>query len=196
MTIRFSRFWIWRATVDVNEDATVYTFTLPEDAVWSDGEPITAEDVAWTYKAAIHPAVGQSVWARNFASIVGADEFQAGEAEEIEGIEVVDDKTITFHLKEPNASFMYGTYLGILPSHVLADTPWEELEMHPYMDAPTVTSGPYDFVEFVPEQYIHLKKKDGYWGKEVTIDEVLCQAVRVQRHGAGPVGGRRTRPGR
>jgi peptide/nickel transport system substrate-binding protein len=40
------------------------------------------------------------------------------------------------------------------------------------MDAPTVTSGPYDFVEFVPEQYIHMVKKDDYWGKEVTIDEV------------------------
>ncbi|NIV38680.1 MAG: hypothetical protein GWN58_57460, partial [Anaerolineae bacterium] len=53
----------------------------------------------------------------------------------------------------PNASFMYGTYLGILPSHILADTAWEELEQHEYMDAPTVTSGPYDFVEFVPEQY-------------------------------------------
>jgi peptide/nickel transport system substrate-binding protein len=128
--------------------------------------------VAWTYKASIHPAVGQSVWARNFTSIIGADEWQAGEADDIEGIEIVDDKTITFQLKEPNASFMYGTYLGILPSHILADTPWEELEMNPYMDAPTVTSGPYDFVEFVPEQYIHMVKKDDYWGKEVTIDEV------------------------
>jgi peptide/nickel transport system substrate-binding protein len=158
--------------VEINEDATMYTFTLPADAVWSDGEPITAEDVAWTYKASIHPAVGQSVWARNFTSIIGADEWQAGEADDIEGIEIVDDKTITFQLKEPNASFMYGTYLGILPSHILADTPWEELEMNPYMDAPTVTSGPYDFVEFVPEQYIHMVKKDDYWGKEVTIDEV------------------------
>ena len=67
------------------------------------------------------------------------------------------------------------TYLGILPAHILADTPWEELEMNPYMDAPTVTSGPYDFVEFVPEQYIHKVKKEDYWGKEVTIDEVYVK---------------------
>jgi peptide/nickel transport system substrate-binding protein len=162
-------------SVDINEDATVYTFTLPEDAVWSDGEPVTAADVEWTFMAAIHPAVGQSVWAQNFGSIIGASEYQAGEVDTIEGIEIVDDKTITFHLNAPNASFMYGTYLGILPSHILADTPWEEMEQNPYMDAPTVTSGPYDFVEFVPEQYIHLVKKDGYWGKEVTIDEVYIK---------------------
>lgn len=161
--------------VQVNEDATEYTFTLPAEATWSDGEPLTAEDVLYTYKAAIHPVVGQSVWAQNFTSIIGAVEYQAGEADEIEGIEIVDDHTITFHLKEPNASFLYGTYLGILPAHVLADTPWEELEQHPYMDAPTVTSGPYDFVEFVPEQYIHMKKKADYWGKQVTIDEVYVK---------------------
>jgi peptide/nickel transport system substrate-binding protein len=163
------------SAVDINEDATMYTFTLPEDAVWSDGEPVTAADVEWTFMAAINPAVGQSVWARNFASIIGADAYQAGEADAIEGIEVVDDKTVTFHLSAPNASFMYGTYLGILPSHILADTSWEEMEQHPYMDAPTVTSGPYDFVEFVPEQYIHLAKKADYWGKEVTIDEVYVK---------------------
>jgi peptide/nickel transport system substrate-binding protein len=161
--------------VVINEDATMYTFMLPEEAVWSDGEPVTAADVEWTFMAAINPAVGQSVWARNFASIIGADEYQAGEADAIEGIEVVDEKTITFHLSAPNASFMYGTYLGILPSHILADTPWDELELNPYMDAPTVTSGPYDFVEFVAEQYIYLKKKDGYWGNEVTIDEVYIK---------------------
>jgi peptide/nickel transport system substrate-binding protein len=161
----------------VNEDATMYTFTLPEEAVWSDGEPITSEDVAFTFKAAIHPAVGQSVWARNFTSIIGADEYQAGEVDEVEGIEIVDEHTITFHLKEPNASFLYGTYLGILPSHVLGDTAWEELELHPFMDAPTVTSGPYDFVEFVPEQYIYMKRKDDYWGKQVTIDEVYVKLI-------------------
>ena len=163
------------SAVIINEDATMYTFMLPDEAVWSDGEPVTAADVEWTFMAAINPAVGQSVWAQNFASIIGADAYQAGEADAIEGIEVVDDKTITFHLSAPNASFMYGTYLGILPSHILADTPWDELEQNPYMDAPTVTSGPYDFVEFVPEQYIHMVKKDGYWGNEVTIDEVYIK---------------------
>ena len=86
------------SAVDINEDATMYTFTLPEEAMWSDGEPVTAADVEWTFMAAVHPAVGQSVWANNFSSIIGASEFQAGEADTIEGIEIVDEKTITFHL--------------------------------------------------------------------------------------------------
>jgi len=163
------------SSIDVNEDATEYIFHLPENATWSDGEPLTAADVAFTYKLALDPVVGQSVWARNFGSIKGASEYQAGEADDVEGIQIVDDHTIRFELAEPNASFLYNTYLGILPAHVLAGTPPEELEQHPYVDAPTVTSGPYEFVAFEPEQYIQLAKRADYWGKEVTIDEVYVK---------------------
>jgi len=163
--------------VEVNDDATFYTFTLPEDAVWSDGEPLTAADVEWTVMAALHPAVGGSVWVQNLGGIIGATEYHAGVVDTIEGIEAVDDRTITFHLNDPDASFMHRTYLGILPSHILADTPWEELEQHPYIDAPTVTSGPYDLAEFLPDQHIHLVKKEDYWGKEVALDELYIKLL-------------------
>ena len=161
--------------IDVNPDATVYTFYLPENAVWSDGEPVTAGDVAFTYKLAVHPAIGQSVWVRNFGSIKGVDAYQKGEADDVEGIQIVDDHTIRFELNAPNASFLFNTYLGILPEHILGDVPPEEVEKHAYVDAPTVTSGPFDFVEFESEQYIHLKKKADYWGEQVAVDEIYVK---------------------
>jgi peptide/nickel transport system substrate-binding protein len=163
------------SAIEVSDDATVYTFSLPENAVWSDGEPLTAEDVKFTYELSIHPAVGQSVWAQNFASITGVTEYQNGEADSIEGIEIVDDHTVRFNLKSPNASLLYSTYLGILPKHILGEVAPEEIEQFPYIDAPTVTSGPYDFVEFVPEQYIHLTKKADYWGEPANLDEVYIK---------------------
>ncbi|MGQ9666212.1 MAG: ABC transporter substrate-binding protein [Anaerolineae bacterium] len=162
-------------SIDVNADATEYIFHLPENARWSDGTPLTADDVVFTYHLAIHPVVGQAVWANNFASVKGATEYQKGEADKIEGIQAVDAHTVRFELKQPNAAFLFNTYLGILPKHILETVPPEELEKHPYVDAPTVTSGPYDFVEFVPEQYIHLKKKADYWGTPATLDEVYIK---------------------
>ena len=161
--------------IDVNQDATVYTFTLPDKATWSDGKPLTARDVAFTFRLALHPAIGQSVWVNNFGSIKGAQAYQKGEAKDVEGIKVVDEHTIRFELKEPNASFLYSTYLGILPEHVLGSVKPEELEKHPYVDAPTVTSGPYEFVAYKAGQYIQLKKRANYWGKAVTIDEVYVK---------------------
>jgi peptide/nickel transport system substrate-binding protein len=161
--------------IDVNDDATVWTFSLPEDAVWSDGEPLTAEDVYFTYKLSVNPEIGQSVWAKNFSAVIGVEEFQAGDADEIEGIKIVDDHTITFELTAPTATFLNNTYLGILPEHVLGSMSVEEIEQSDYVDAPEVTSGPYDFVEYVEGQYIHLTKKADYWGKEVQIDEIFIE---------------------
>ena len=166
--------------IEANEDATEYTFYLPEEAAWSDGEPLTADDVYFTYKLAVDPDLGQSVWESNFADIVGLAEYKAGEAEEIAGITVVDDHTLTIELTKPNATFLANTYLGILPEHILGGMSIAELEQSEYVDAPTVTSGPYDFVEFVSGQYIHLAKKDGYWGEEPQIDEVFVKMFEEQ----------------
>ena len=158
-------------SVDVNEDATVYTFHLPENAVWSDGEAITAADVYFTYKMSVSPGAA-GVWNTNFANVVGMAAYTSGEAEEIEGIVVDDDYTITFNLAASDAVFMTKTYLGILPEHVLGGMTIEEIEATEYVDAPTVTSGPFEFVEYVEDQYIHLAKKADYWGKQVQVDEV------------------------
>jgi peptide/nickel transport system substrate-binding protein len=165
--------------IDVNADATVYTFTLPKEARWSDGTPLTAKDVAFTFKLAIDPIVGQSVWVNNFASIKGAAEYQKGTVKDVEGIKIVDDQTIRFELKEPNASFLFNTYLGILPSHILSKVDPKDLEKNAYVDAPTVTSGPYDFVKYEAGQYIQLKKKANYWNasKQVSIEEIYVKLI-------------------
>ncbi len=154
--------------VDVNADATVFTFTLPKNAVWSDGVPLTTKDVAFTYKLALSPTIGESAWGNNLSSIKGALEYQRGAAKEITGIKIVDDQTIRFELKESNATFLFNTYLGILPMHLLSTSDSQDIEKHPYFDAPIVTSGPYEFVEYTGSS-IRLKKKTNYWGKPVSI---------------------------
>lgn len=160
-------------TIEVNDEATSYTFTLPMNAEWSDGVPLTADDVYFTYKLAVDDAFSSSVWPRNLADIKGLAEYKAGETQEISGIVVLDDHTVRIDLVGPNSSFLYNTYLGILPKHILENVAPEDLGAHPYSDAPTVTSGPYDFVEYVETQYIHMKKKADYWGDEAQIEDVF-----------------------
>jgi len=151
--------------VEIAPSANAYTFTLPSNAMWSDGTRITARDVAFTYKLALDPAIKSSLWGTNLASIKGAIEYQRGATRDIEGIKVVDDQTIRFDLREPNATFVFNTYLGILPAHILGKVNPRDLETHPYLDAPTVTSGPYEFVQYELGKFIRLKKKSNYWGK-------------------------------
>jgi peptide/nickel transport system substrate-binding protein len=163
------------AKVDIAPSASAYTFTLPSNATWSDGTRLTTKDIAFTYKLALDPAINSSLWATNLSSIRGVLDYQRGAVKDIEGIKIVDDQTIRFDLRESNGMFLFNTYLGILPSHILGKVDPREIEKQTYVDAPTVTSGPYDFAKYELGQAIQLKKKSNYWGKTVNVDEITVR---------------------
>lgn len=177
-------------SIEVNDDATSYTFMLPPEAVWSDGEPLTADDVYFTIKLSVDEALTDTAWRRNFSGIQGMAEYIDGTADEISGIVVIDDHTVRIDLTSPDSSFLHNTNLGILPRHVLEDVAPEDLGSHPYANAPTVTSGPYDFVEYREGQFIHLSRKEDYWGQEAQIEDVFIvmlesEATRLAQLAAG-----------
>lgn len=177
-------------SIDVNADATSYTFTLPGNAAWSDGTPLTAHDVYFTYKLAVNDALSDTAWRNTFRNIQGIAEYIAGTSDEISGLVVVNDRTITMNLVSPDSSFLHNTNLGILPRHILQDVAPEDLGAHPYANAPTVTSGPYDFVEYREGQFIHLRRKEDYWGQEAQIENVFIvmlesEATRLAQLAAG-----------
>jgi len=161
--------------VEVNANATMFTFTLPKEAKWSDGTPLTARDVAFTYKLALDPAINSSLWGVNLSSLKGASEYQKGAVKDIEGIKVVNDQTIRFELKESNAAFLFNTYLGILPLHILGKVDPKDLEKNSYVDNPTVTLGPYQVARYEPGKFVQLVKQANYWGKPVNVDEIIIR---------------------
>ncbi|MBM3129728.1 MAG: peptide ABC transporter substrate-binding protein [Chloroflexi bacterium] len=161
--------------IEIAPSANAYTFTLPANATWSDGTRLTTKDVAFTYKLALDPAINSSLWGTNLASVKGAFEYQHNAAKDVEGIKVIDDQTIRFELRESNGTFLFNTYLGILPSHILGKADAREIEKQPYIDAPTVTSGPYEFVKYELGKFIQLKKKSNHWGKPVSVDEITIR---------------------
>ena len=161
--------------VDVNADATSFTFTLSKDSKWSDGTPLTAKDVAFTYKLALDPSINSTLWGVNFSSIKGAVEYQKGTVKDIEGIKIINDQAIRFDLKESNAAFLFNTYLGILPSHILGKVDPKDIERQAYVDLPSVTSGPYEIAKYEPSKSIQLKKKANYWGKRVNLDDITIK---------------------
>src|SRR5690625_2144081 len=80
---------------DVSEDGTSYTFYLEEGITWHDGEPFTAEDVEFTFTSIADPRYDAEAYWRA-EPIMGAEEYREGNADSIEGIEVIDDNTIKF----------------------------------------------------------------------------------------------------
>ncbi len=111
---------------EVSKDGLSYTFTLKDKIFFHDGYPVTTSDVLFTIEKAKDPIV-KSPKKINWDGV---------------SVEKIDEKTIVFNLKQPYASFLENTTLGILPEHLWQDeknTPIEinELNINP------IGSGPY-----------------------------------------------------
>jgi peptide/nickel transport system substrate-binding protein len=139
-----------------DEDGRTYLARLRAGLVWDDGEPLTAEDVAFTIR------------------MVQAPDHQGSQelAELWRGVdvEVVDARTVRFVLPTPLASFPDHLTLGLLPRHVLADTPASALPLHAYNRQP-VGIGPYRVVSFEPGRLV-LERSLTYYGTPARLGRI------------------------
>lgn len=88
--------------VDISEDQLTYTFHLKDDLKFSDGTPLTAEDVAFTL-ALLHDPTYSGATDISQTAIKGGQAYREGKATSIEGIQVIDPKTITITTEKVNA---------------------------------------------------------------------------------------------
>lgn len=116
-----------RYTLD--ESGKVYTMTLGKKARWSDGVPVTARDVAYTFSV-IKDADTHSQLYSSWRNIT---------------VEQVDDYTVKFTLPAPYTPFLNALTVGILPEHMLSKVRSSELRSHAFSRNPTVGSGPFVF---------------------------------------------------
>ena len=147
---------------DISDDNLTYTFHLQEGVVFHDGAPLTAADVEFTIESILAPGfLGQ--WRPRLANIVGADAFTDGTTDNVEGVTVHDDYTISITLAKPDASFMaisVREVLKVLPKHLLEGEGPIGAD-HPFSLSP-IGSGPYEFVQWTEEKTT-FKAFDGYW---------------------------------
>ena len=121
----------WIATaITPNDDFTVWTMKLREDAVFQDGTPITAADFKayWEHGAKPGNRIGWGGASLTLGDIRGWELLRAGDATEAEGLRVVDDRTLEIELETPNAAwhlYMAAWHVGISKlDQVLADDNW------------------------------------------------------------------------
>ena len=94
---------------DVSEDGTIYTFHLREDANWSNGEPVTADDFVFAWQRAADPALASeySYMLSDIGQIKNAAAIIAGEMDKSElGVKAIDDKTLEVTLEVPVSYFL------------------------------------------------------------------------------------------
>lgn len=168
------------ASLEVDGEANTATITINGDVKWSDGEPLKAEDIIQPYLIIGHPDYAGVRYDADFQNIVGAVEYNAGEADTISGIEKVDDKTvkITFNKVSP-AIYSGGDGLWgyAEPSHVIGDIPVAELLESDAVRVNPVTLGAFKFDKIVPGESVSLVRNENYWKGQAKLDGVVIETV-------------------
>lgn len=160
---------------EISEDQLSITFFLHEGITFHDGQELTAEDVAYTFKAILHPDY-TGVRYGNFKVLQGAEAYKKGEAQDVTGIEVLDKYTIKFTTTEPYAPLVASFSYGILPSHLLKQIPVGELETATFNLNP-VGSGPFVFKEFLTDQHVILEANKNYFFGAPKINTLVFQKI-------------------
>lgn len=167
-------------SIDVSEDASVYTFNLHRDITFNDGQPLTAQDVVFTLERAIDARTG-SYWRGRLLGIEGAEAYGNQEAESISGITTPDDYTVQITLTQPDSAFLIVlcnfSGLGILPRHILGEVPPDQLEAHPFSLEPTVSAGAYSFVRFESDQYLEVERNPNYFGGAPAVERLFLRIL-------------------
>ena len=140
-------------TWETSEDGLRWTFKLRQGVKFHNGRPMTAGDVAFS-----------------FQRLQGEESPRAKDYADIDHIETPDDHTVIFVLKKKSPPFLSNLAVGwaaIVPAET-ADT---------LRDQP-VGTGPFEFVEWVPDSHITLKRFDGYWMEDQPyVDKVVFRII-------------------
>ena len=153
----------------INEDGTVYTFKLQQGVKFAPpvDREVTAEDFKWSFERMMKEPLAPATFF--YTGIVGAEDFMAGKADEIEGYKVVDDYTVEITLGAPDSSFLWAMtmpFTSVMPKE-WADQVGKQIKRKP------LGTGPFVIESWTPGQEIVAKRNPNYWDEgKPYLDEI------------------------
>ncbi|MCA1654921.1 MAG: ABC transporter substrate-binding protein [Pseudonocardiaceae bacterium] len=140
-------------TWEMSEDKLTWTFKFRKDVKWSDDEPVTARDAAFTYNKMLDDETARTA--------------NGSYVQQWESVEATDDETLVIKTKTPQST-MLALDIPIVPEHVWSKV--TDIGAEPAF--PMVGSGPYYITEFKEAQFTKMKANKNYWRGAPKIDEL------------------------
>lgn len=151
--------------IDVSEDGLTYTFTIREDAKWSNGDPVVAGDFVYGWRHMLDPETASPAAFLAYF-IEGAEAYNTGDgkAEDV-AVKAVDERTFEVVLTAPTESFLnIITNPSFFPVNekVATDNPKWHAEAGTF-----VGNGPFKLVEWEHDVSFAFEKNEHYWDADV-----------------------------
>ncbi len=151
----------------ISDDKLKFVFTLRPNLQWSDGQPLTADDVVFSYNDVyLNEAIPTDV----------RDGLRIGTQRALPKVRKLDDRHVEFTLPEPFAPFLRNMTIKILPAHILRSTVQKkDADGKPQFIStwgtdtdPTkiVTNGPYVMESYTPSQRLVYRRNPHYWRQD------------------------------
>lgn len=163
------------------EDNRNFIVHIDEKATWSDGTPVTAADVEYTVLRLASPVIANYAMMYYVFEGVGDDGFVEEGATGIDGVKVIDEKTIQFTTKDTMSlnTFQnsYARYLLTLPKHKIEQYSEAELSTAEWFTKPDVVSGPYIVTDYDVDHYISYTANTEYWKGAPKVEKLNIRIV-------------------
>jgi len=143
---------------EASQDGKVYTFHLRQDVKWQDGQPFTADDVAWTYNYIIEHKMSAFTQC----------------TEDIKEAKVIDPSTVQIICTKPKADLL-SIWIPILPKHIWQNVSPKAAASTYAVKMPIVGTGPFQCVTFKKGDYVDMVANKDYFRGAPHIDEVVFQ---------------------
>lgn len=162
----------------ISADGLTYTIKLRNDATWSDGVPVTANDFVYAFQRLFDPDAGAAGYYYSFyTNIKGAAEAAdgSGSVEDI-GVTAVDDQTLQIELKSPQSTLP--TLLALWPASPMRKDLIEKYGAAWTEPGKLVSDGPFVLATYTPQDKIILQQNAKYWGEDQpTLDSLIYRII-------------------
>src|SRR5690625_3726529 len=158
---------------DISEDGITYTFTLREDATWTNGDPVTASDFEYAWKWVLDPENADTDYAYQLYPIKNAEDAKEndGSLDDV-GITAEDDHTLVVELEQPTEYFLeltaFHTYYPINEDITSENNEWALDASDDY-----VSNGPFQLVSWDHKDNIVIEKNEDYWDADTVKLETI-----------------------
>ena len=170
--------------VEISEDGKTYTFTLRDDAKWSNGEAITSADFAYAWKKLVDPAtMGPNAYLLD--NVVNSKDIREGNADvETIGLETPDDATFIVQLEQPQPSFLSLISIGWLAPQNQAFVE-EKGETYARTSEDLLYSGPFTLTDWqqTGDEWTLVKNDQYYDADVVQLEEIKGSTIKEENTG-------------
>ncbi|PEB53737.1 oligopeptide ABC transporter substrate-binding protein [Bacillus pseudomycoides] len=165
------------ATYTISDDKKTITIKIKDNVKWHDGNPVTAEDLEYSYLVIGNSKYTGVRYDTQMQLIEGMEDYHAGKTDKISGVKVIDPKTISITFKEVNPSLKTGLWTAPTPKKYLGDVPIEKLAESDKVRKNPIGFGPFKVKKVVPGESVEYERFDDYWGGKPKLKNLTLKVV-------------------